>query len=114
MIPISPLKVGPFTVERTLMTDGWTRHSLVVEGTRVRSWISVPSINDCRDALLVAQARDSATRKTVDLLLRSADSAANEAAEIDAAAQPGGQKYQHFLPPLNYDLPAWKARKRSA
>jgi len=95
--PISPVRVGPFEVQRSLVADGWTRYSLVVEGKVLRTWLSCPSVNDCRDALMLAQMRGRATRKTVDLLLRSAELAADEAAQLAEKANRGARcRYHRF------------------
>lgn len=93
--PIAPIRVGPFEVQRSLVADGWTRYSLVVEKAVLRTWISCPSVNDCRDALMLAQSRGQATRKTVDLLLRSADLAAVEAEQLAEKAN-RGLRYHRF------------------
>ena len=90
-IPIQSLKVGPFEVTRSYVADGWTRYSLVVEGAVIRTWMSAPSINDCRDAVMLHQAKHGPTRRTVHLLLRSADPAAEEAEQISERSDPGSR-----------------------
>jgi hypothetical protein len=81
--PTVPIKVGPFDVRCSRMPDGWTRYALVIDDDReLRSWLSMPCVNDCRDAVMRDQAKRGPNARTVQLLLESADLAKSEARRI--------------------------------